>query len=99
MDLKLLERWAEAGARVAKFRPLRPYAVRRLNNRTHRKLLVADGRVGMIGGVGIAGGWTGGGQEPPPWRHPHVRVRGPVVRHLQGAFAENWLEATGDALV
>ena len=70
-----------------------------LNNRTHRKLLVADGRVGMTGGVGIAEEWTGNAEDPDHWRDTHVRVRGPVVRGLQGAFAENWLEATGEVLV
>ena len=53
----------------------------------------------MIGGVGIAEEWTGDAQDPDHWRDTHVRVRGPVVRGLQGAFAENWLEATGDVLV
>jgi cardiolipin synthase A/B len=99
MDSGLVEDMREAGVCVAKFRPLKPYAVRRLNNRTHRKLLIADGRVGMIGGVGIAEEWTGDAHDPDHWRDTHVRVTGPVVRHLQGAFAENWLEATGDALV
>ena len=99
MDSGLIDRMRDAGVWVAKFRPLKPYAVRRLNNRTHRKLLIADGRVGMTGGVGIAEEWTGDAQDPDHWRDTHVRVRGPVVRHLQGAFAENWLEATGDALV
>jgi cardiolipin synthase A/B len=99
MDRRLVQNMREAGVCVAKFRPLKPYAVRRLNNRTHRKLLIVDGKVGMIGGVGIAEEWTGDAQDPDHWRDTHVRVRGPVVRHLQGAFAENWLEATGDALV
>jgi cardiolipin synthase len=99
MESSLIHEMRDAGVCVAKFRPLKPYAVRRLNNRTHRKLLIADGRVGMIGGVGIAEEWTGNAQDPEHWRDTHVRVRGPVVRHLQGAFAENWLEATGDALV
>jgi cardiolipin synthase len=99
MESELLDRMRDAGVCVARFRPLKPYAVRRLNNRTHRKLLIADGRVGMIGGVGIAEEWTGNAQDPDHWRDTHVRVHGPVVRHLQGAFAENWLEATGDALV
>jgi cardiolipin synthase len=49
--------------------------------------------------VGIAEEWTGDAQDPDHWRDTHVLVRGPVVRGLQGAFAENWLEATGDALV
>src|SRR3712207_6522354 len=53
----------------------------------------------MTGGVGIAEEWTGNAEDPDHWRDTHVRVRGPVVRGLQGAFAENWLEATGDALV
>jgi cardiolipin synthase len=53
----------------------------------------------MTGGVGIAEEWTGDAQDPDHWRDTHVRVRGPVVRALQGAFAENWLEATGTALV
>ena len=99
MDQTLIEQMREAGVCVARFRPPKPYAVRRLNNRTHRKLLIVDGRIGMTGGVGIAEEWTGDAQDPDHWRDTHVRVRGPVVRGLQGAFSENWLEATGDALV
>ncbi len=99
MDRGLVERMRDAGVAVALFRPPKAYAIRQLNKRTHRKLLVADGTVGMIGGVGIAEEWTGNAQDPDHWRDTHVRVRGPVVRGLQGAFAENWLEATGDVLV
>jgi cardiolipin synthase len=99
MNTDLIDRMKASGVSVARFRPLRPYAIRRLNNRTHRKVLVVDGTAGMIGGVGIAEEWTGNAQDPNHWRDTHVRVRGPVVRGLQGAFAENWLEATGDALV
>ena len=99
MDRGLIRDMQEAGVTFASFRPPKPYAVRRMNNRTHRKLLIADGAVGMTGGVGIADQWTGDAQDPDHWRDTHVRVRGPVVRGLQGAFAENWLEATGDVLV
>ncbi len=99
MRPELLSRMQDAGATVCRFRPPKPYAVRRLNYRTHRKLLIADGRVGMTGGVGIADEWTGNAQDPDHWRDTHVLVRGPVVRGMQGAFAENWLEATGDVLV
>jgi cardiolipin synthase A/B len=99
MEEGLLDAMQEAGVNVARFRPLKAYAVRRLNNRTHRKVLVVDGRVGMTGGVGIAEEWTGDAEDPDHWRDTHVRVRGPVVRGLQGAFAESWLEATGDVLV
>ena len=72
--------------------------VTKADHRTHRKVLVADGSVGMTGGVGIASEWTGNAQDPDHWRDTHVRVRGPVVRALQGAFLENWLEATGELL-
>jgi len=99
MELSVLRRMRESGVSVARFRPPKPYAIRRLNNRTHRKLLIADGKVGMTGGVGIAEEWTGDAQDPDHWRDTHLRVHGPVVRGLQGAFAENWLEATGDVLV
>ena len=98
MDSSLIDKMEDAGVRVRRFRPVKPYAVRRLNNRTHRKICVVDGRVGLTGGVGIAEQWTGNAQDPEHWRDTHVRVRGPVVRGLFGAFAENWLEATGEVL-
>src|SRR5215217_2787436 len=98
MDRALVKRMREAGVTVRYFRPPKPYAIKRLQYRTHRKLLIVDGRVGFTGGVGIAEEWTGDAQDPDHWRDTHVRVNGPVVRGLQGAFAENWLEATGAVL-
>jgi cardiolipin synthase A/B len=99
LEREVLERMSEAGVRVRRFRPVKPYAVTRVTNRTHRKILVADGRVGLTGGVGIAEEWTGNAQDPDHWRDTHVCVTGPVVRGLFGGFAENWLEATGEVLV
>ena len=99
IEKDLVEQMAEAGVRMSRFRPPKPYAARRVANRTHRKILVADGEVGLTGGVGIAEEWSGNAQDPDHWRDTHVRVRGPVVRGLFGAFAENWLEATGEVLV
>jgi cardiolipin synthase A/B len=98
LEPEVVDRMVDSGVRVCRFRPPRVYAVRRLNNRTHRKILVADGRVGLTGGVGIAEEWTGDAQDADHWRDTHVRVEGPVVRGLFGAFAENWLEATGEVL-
>ncbi len=98
MERGVVGEMEDCGVRVARFRPLKPYAIRRANNRTHRKILVADGRVGMTGGVGIAEEWTGNAEDPDHWRDTHVRIRGPVVRGLQGAFGDNWLEATGEVL-
>jgi cardiolipin synthase len=98
MERELVEKMRDAGVNFCWFRPLKAYAVRRLENRTHRKLLIVDGKVGFTGGVGIAEEWSGNAQDPDHWRDTHVRVRGPVVRGLQGAFAENWLEGTGNVL-
>ena len=98
MRRELVAKMRDAGANVLLFRPPKPYAIKRVANRTHRRALVADGRVGMTGGVGIASEWSGDADGPDHWRDTHVRIRGPVVRGLQGAFAENWLEGTGEVL-
>src|SRR4051794_34757578 len=99
LESDVLERMIAAGVKGVRFRPPKPYALKRVANRTHRKILVADGRVGLTGGVGIAEEWTGNAEDPDHWRDTHLRVEGPVVRGLFGAFAENWLEATGEVLV
>jgi len=87
-----------AGCRVETFRPLSPFTIDRFNNRNHRRILVVDGVVGVTGGSGISGKWSGNGKQPGHWRDTDVRIEGPVVEQLQGAFAENWLEATGVAI-
>ena len=98
MDRSQIREMQDAGVNVVRFRPVKPYTLRRLANRSHRRVLVVDGKVGMTGGVGIAEEWTGDAEDPDHWRDTHVRVRGPIVRGLQGAFAEHWLEATGEVL-
>ena len=94
MDRELVDQLERAGATVAWFRPPRWYTLHKLNNRTHRKILVVDGRVGFTGGVGIAQEWTGNCEDPGHWRDTHARVEGPVVRDLLGGFLDNWAEAT-----
>jgi cardiolipin synthase len=86
------------GCRLETFRPLSPFAIDRVNYRNHRRVLVVDGRVGITGGSGTSGKWSGDGKTQDHWRDTDVLVEGPVVEQLQGAFAENWLEATGIAL-
>lgn len=69
-----------------------------MNNRTHRKLLVIDGRIGFTGGVGIAPQWTDRAQDQAHWRDTHFQVEGPVVAQLQSVFIDNWIKVTGDVL-
>ena len=88
----------EAGCQVALYRPLTPWTFDRANFRNHRRILVVDGRVGITGGSGTSGKWSGNGRQEGQWRDTDVRVEGPVAGQLQGAFAENWLETTGVAL-
>ncbi|HEY6940806.1 phospholipase D-like domain-containing protein [Dokdonella sp.] len=96
MDDEALDLMRDAGARVEIYHPLRWYTLARLNNRTHRKLLVVDGRVAFTGGVGIADEWTGHAQDPSHWRDTHFRVEGPVVAQMQAAFEDNWIKVTGE---
>ncbi|WP_135468129.1 phospholipase D-like domain-containing protein [Crenalkalicoccus roseus] len=95
MDRDLLALMREAGADVRRFRRPRWYTLDRMNNRTHRKLLIVDGAVGFTGGVGIADKWLGDARHEGEWRENHYRITGPVVAQLQAAFIENWLEAVG----
>ncbi|MEO6435578.1 MAG: phospholipase D-like domain-containing protein [Tepidisphaeraceae bacterium] len=92
IDPKMLEELKQAGADVQRYHPLRWYNLHRVNNRTHRKLLVVDGRVGFTGGVGIADEWTGDAQDPEHWRDSHYKLEGPAVGQMQAAFMDNWLK-------
>ncbi|HEU4664113.1 MAG TPA: phospholipase D-like domain-containing protein [Dokdonella sp.] len=96
MDREALDLMRDAGARVEIYHPLRWYTLARLNNRTHRKLLVVDGRIAFTGGVGIADEWTGHAQDPSHWRDTHFRIEGPVVAQVQAAFEDNWIKVTGE---
>ena len=98
MDPALLDLMEDAGVEVERYRPLHWYNLGRMNNRTHRKLLVVDGRIGFTGGVGIADEWKGSAQDPDHWRDIHFRIDGPVVAQIQAAFNDNWIKTTGRVL-
>lgn len=98
MDDSYLAEMQLAGVQIEKFHKPHWYNLARLNNRTHRKLLVVDGKVGFTGGVGIAPQWTGQAQDPEHWRDTHYQVRGPAVAHMQATFLDNWLKVTGRVL-
>jgi len=93
-----LQEMEQAGVQVRRYNKPRWYSIGRLNNRTHRKLLVVDGAVGFTGGVGIADIWQGNAQDPEHWRDTHFLVQGPAVGQMQAAFLDNWMQATGVVL-
>jgi cardiolipin synthase len=94
-----VRRLAKAGCRLESYQPIRWYRLARLNNRTHRELLIVDGRIAFAGGAGIADWWRY--PEKPgqaAWRDTMARIEGPIVAALQGVFVENWLECCGEIL-
>ena len=98
MDESQLDSLRRAGVEVERYHEPKWYTINRLNNRTHRKLLVVDGRVGFTGGVGIADKWSGNAQDAEHWRDTHYRIEGPAVAQMQAAFADNWTKITGRVL-
>ncbi len=98
LDQALVDEMTVAGVEIERYRPLRWYNLGRFNNRTHRKLLIVDGRIAFTGGVGIADQWSGRAEDPEHWRDSHFRVEGPAVAQFQAAFNDNWMKITGRVL-
>jgi len=98
MDRRYLQMLRDGGAEVFRYHKPHWTGLGRMNDRTHRKLLVIDGHTGFTGGVGIAQEWTGHAENPQHWRDTHFRVAGPVVGHMQAVFMDNWIKATGNVL-
>jgi cardiolipin synthase len=97
-----LRRLRDAGCRVESYQRLRWYSLARINNRTHRELLIVDGRVAFVGGAGVADWWADPAiartRKRRGWRDTMARIEGPIVAALQGVAAENWLECCGEIL-
>jgi cardiolipin synthase len=87
-----------AGASISWYHPLRLFTLARINNRTHREIIVVDGRTGFVGGAGFADHWYKDQKKMPRWRDTMFRVEGEVVTSIQAGFVENWLEASGEIL-
>lgn len=98
MDAASLDAMKAAGIQLERYHKPVWWKLARLNNRTHRKLLIVDGKVGFTGGVGIADKWRGVAQDTNHWRDTHFRVEGPVVGQIQAVFTDNWTKATGAVL-
>jgi cardiolipin synthase A/B len=96
VDADFIREMETSGVEIRKFHKPSWYDIARMNNRTHRKLLVVDGRIGFTGGVGIAPEWTGNAQDPTHWRDSHYKVEGPVVAQMQAVFMDNWIKVSGD---
>jgi len=88
----------QAGCRVAAYQRFTWYRLSRLNNRTHRELLVVDGTVAFAGGAGVADWWGRPMHGKPMWRDMMARIEGPVVSDIQGVMSENWLECCGEIM-
>jgi len=99
LEKKFLEAMKAAGVEVEFYHPLRWYNVTRMNNRTHRKLLVVDGRIGFTGGVGIADQWQGEAESKDHWRDSHYQIEGPAVAQMQAAFTDNWIKTRSEVLL
>ena len=93
-----LRRLREAGCRVESYQQFEWHRLARMNNRTHREMLVVDGRIAFIGGAGVADWWAYPKRKSPPWRDTMARLEGPIVAALQGVAAENWLECCGEIM-
>jgi len=93
-----LEPLRRAGGRVCWYQPISLANAKRFNNRTHRDVLVVDGRIGFVGGAGVADWWFKDAPKKPQWRDTMFRLEGDIVLGLQTTFAENWLEASGEIL-
>ena len=98
------ELWKNAGCqmdwfeRIKVFQFITPWELLNYNHRSHRRILVVDGKIGFTGGHGVSEAWTGNGRTAERWRQTDVRVEGPIVQQLQAAFVESWRRTTGSVL-
>jgi cardiolipin synthase A/B len=88
----------EAGGKAGWYNGPRWHRLMHMDNRTHREMMIVDGRIGFIGGAGIADQWYSGAKGNPRWRDSAVRIEGEAVCNLQATFAENWLAVSGEVL-
>ena len=96
--------WKDAGCQLEWFERIKalqfvtPWELLNYNHRSHRRILVIDGKVGFTGGHGVSDAWTGNGLTAGRWRQTDVRIEGPIVQQLQAAFVESWRRTTGNVL-
>ncbi len=94
-DVRMMRK---AGCKFSYYHPTHSWRVDRTNRRSHRRVLVTDGRVGFTGAVGFATKWSGHAQDKDHWRDAQMRIEGPLVSVLQAAFQEHWVKTSDEAL-
>jgi cardiolipin synthase len=94
-DVRMMK---EAGCKFSYYHPTHSWRVDRTNRRSHRRVLVIDGKIGFTGSAAFAEKWSGHAQDPKHWRDMQVRIEGPLVTKLQSAFQQHWVKTYGEAL-
>ncbi len=84
-----------AGAEVEIYHKPHLYRPRDSQNRSHRRIMVMDGRVAFTGGICVADDWLGHAQDAKHWRDTQYEIEGPVVAQLQTDFMDHWRESHG----
>ena len=94
-DVRLMK---DAGCRFAYYHPVASWRLDRTNRRSHRRILVVDGKIGFTGGAAFSEQWSGHAQDGEHWRDTHARLEGPIVNDLQAAFQSHWIKTSQEAL-
>jgi cardiolipin synthase A/B len=93
-----LKEMDDAGIQLVRYHKAYWFSVRKFNNRTHRKIMVVDGKIGFTGGIGVADHWQGNADSNEHWRDTHYKFEGPAAAEMQAVFNENWIETRGELL-
>jgi cardiolipin synthase len=93
-----VERLRHAGCSFAYYHPTWSWQIHTFNRRSHRRILVVDGRIGFTGGIGFSDEWRGNADSPDHWRDVHAQLEGPIVARLQSEFQQLWIKATGETI-
>lgn len=98
LDNSDVKKLREAGCRFEYYHPTASWRVDRTNRRSHRRVIVVDGRIGFTGAIGFRDMWSGHAQDKEHWHDVMVRIQGPLVAKMQGAFQDHWVKTGHEAL-